>query len=132
MWWVLASSGPLDGVAHSMGDYVNENFNRTECDHCDQISIIYNLWNQSRNRTLEKLDANTCRTAYTTYIQSSRRNLLLVTNRERPDNSHQPFEFNDADVYIRYQFLPHLDETRIVTGLPPFQWIYSGVVVKGK
>jgi hypothetical protein len=22
MWWVLASSGPLDGVAHSMGDYV--------------------------------------------------------------------------------------------------------------
>jgi hypothetical protein len=23
MWWVLASSGPLDGVAHSMGDYVS-------------------------------------------------------------------------------------------------------------
>jgi hypothetical protein len=22
MWWVLASGGPLDGVAHSMGDYV--------------------------------------------------------------------------------------------------------------
>jgi hypothetical protein len=111
---------------------VNENFNRTECSHCDQTSIIYNLWNQSRNRTLEKLDANTCRAAYTTYIQSSRRNLLLVTDRERPDNSHQTSDSHNSNVYIGYPSLLQLDKTTIDTGMPPFEWIYSGIVAKGK
>jgi hypothetical protein len=110
---------------------VNENFNRTDCNGCNQTSIIYSLWNQSRNGTLEKLDANTCRTAYTTYIQSSRRNLLLVTDRERPNNFHQPFESNNSNVYMRYMSHPYLDQTASITG-PPFQWIYSGVDAKGK
>jgi hypothetical protein len=111
---------------------VNENFNRTDCNGCNQTSIIYSLWNQSRNETLDELDANTCRTAYTTYIQSSRRNLLLVTDRETPNNSDQPFDPNNSNVYNSYQFHPRFDGSRTVKGLPPFQWIYSGVVAKGK
>jgi hypothetical protein len=121
---------------------VSEEFIKdTECRNCtaaDQsviptAEILKDLWRKSRNGLLDKLTPADCVDAYSTLIQSTRSNLLVVTARKSPsprpiaglyslDDSY----INSTDVYL-IRNSDAVERLNQYQGNDPLAWLCSGL-----
>lgn len=116
---------------------VNEEFLAgSQCRNCQSDENIYslsvkNLWDKSHNNTLDRLSTADCLTAYATRIQSTRRNLLLVTRDKNNDVNITAYfpnlsYINNTDLYWTQSFDADegLGQRR---GGDSLSWICSGL-----
>jgi hypothetical protein len=95
------------------------------------------LWQNSRDGSLDRLSASECLTAYGTTVQSTRRNLLVVTadNGYAADSNTSslyplnPFSINNTNLHWGWDFRA-TDGLNHYLNVDPLAWICSGIPEK--
>jgi hypothetical protein len=124
---------------------VNQAFvDDTECRNCTDYRVdndisadaqmLRRLWDMSHSNLLDRLSSDECLSAYSTPIQSTRRNLLVLTANE---NIKLPVDrFSDgfpSKTGINTTNLARISHFNAVSGLTPYQegdafsWICTGL-----
>lgn len=123
-----------------------------ECRNCTDTSnlrtgavdtateVLQDLWNMSKNHSLDRLEPLQCITDYATMIQSQRRNVLLVTSNDNVNTSlnstgsplgHPLFFFtNNTNVYYASQFDAGSDGLNPEQAANSYDWICSALYRK--